>query len=166
MLSRRVGILLLAGLCLAGLASAGETPAPLQPAADLDLAAHRGHVVVLDFWASWCKPCAEALPWLSGLQARYGDAGLETFAVNLDRDEDKARAMLAKLDLAPGVVVLHDPEGKLASAYDLQGMPSTFVYGRDGTLRFSHVGFLPKAAPERAAEITGLLAEEVPVDAH
>jgi thiol-disulfide isomerase/thioredoxin len=164
-----LGLLLVSVLGTGALGAGREVqaapPVDLMPAAEFDLAAYRGEVVVLDFWASWCKPCRKALPWLSGLQARWGEDGLVTVAVNLDRDAEKAREMLARLELDPGVVLLHDPRGELAEAYELQGMPSTFVFGRDGELRSSHLGFRESEAEARAGEIEALLEEEVTTDA-
>ncbi len=113
---------------------------------------------MVDFWASWCKPCGKALPWLSQLAAAHRDDGLVVVAVNLDEDLDSAQTMLAGLSTA--VVVVHDPEGELAGKYDLQGMPSTYVYDRTGKLRFDHVGYVPAESGDREGEIALLLKDK------
>jgi thiol-disulfide isomerase/thioredoxin len=61
-----------------------------------DLAAYRGKVVYLDFWASWCAPCKQSFPWMREMQERYGSQGLEVVAVNLDRDLGGRQGLLAK----------------------------------------------------------------------
>ena len=51
---------------------------------------------MLDFWASWCGPCAESFPWMAEMQEKYGAQGLVVVAVNLDEDQDAAAAFLGK----------------------------------------------------------------------
>jgi cytochrome c biogenesis protein CcmG, thiol:disulfide interchange protein DsbE len=128
---------------------------PVLAAGDLKLADYAGKVVVLDFWASWCKPCKLSMPWLSALQRKYGPKGLQIVAVSVDTDEKAMRTRLAEID--DGIVVVFDPKGDLAGQYRLQGMPTTFLFGRDGKPAGSHLGYLEKDAPEREAEIAKLL---------
>lgn len=144
---------------LAGAAAAADEPAPraVVPAASFDLAAHAGKVVVLDFWASWCKPCRESMPWLSRLQREHGAKGLQVVAVSVDADEADMRSRLGEID--EGIVVVFDPEGVLASQYKLEGMPTTYLVDRAGKLRGSHLGFRAKDAAAREAEIVALLGE-------
>ncbi|MBK8167878.1 MAG: TlpA family protein disulfide reductase [bacterium] len=155
----------LAGLVLllaAASARAGD-PAPaaatraVVPAADFELASYQGRVVVLDFWASWCKPCRQSLPWLSDLQRRHGEKGLQVVAVSVDADEAAMRERLGDID--PGIVVVFDPEGVLAQQYKLEVMPTSFLVDRAGKARGSHRGFMAKEADRREVEIVALLEE-------
>lgn len=147
-------------LLLAAASARGEAaPRAVLAPEDFVVADHAGKVLVVDFWASWCKPCGKSLPWLSQLAAAHAAEGLVVVAVNLDEDLGKAEKQLAALD--PAIVVVHDPEGVLAERYALEGMPSAFVYDRQGKLRATHVGFLPAEAVARAAAILDLLHEEV-----
>ena len=164
---RLVAALLGAALWAAGAACAADAPPPTRPIAspaDFKLSDYQGKVLIVDFWASWCKPCGESLPWLSRLVATHGKEGLAVVAVNVDEDLAKGAKLMKGLD--PAIVVVHDPEGQLATQYELQGMPSAFVYDRTGKLRASHVGFLPAEADAKQQEILQLLAENGADDAH
>jgi thiol-disulfide isomerase/thioredoxin len=116
-----------------------------------------GNVVYVDFWASWCVPCRRSLPWMADLQARYRDRGLQIITINVDRKADTGRAFLEKMGVS--LPVVYDPEGKLAHLYDLQVMPSSFLYGRDGTLHSSHAGFNPEETGALESQIVTLLEE-------
>ena len=152
---KRISLLFLAVsfLCLG--TSTPLTAAEIIPAGDFLLNDYYGKVVVIDFWASWCEPCAKALPWLAEMQQRYGKEGLQVITVNLDqvpKDAEKLASLLPE-----GVVQVSDPKGNLAAEFKLEGLPSTFLLTREGDPAGSHVGFLPKEIPEREAEILEIL---------
>jgi thiol-disulfide isomerase/thioredoxin len=105
----------------------------------LDLREYRGKVVYLDFWASWCRPCRRSFEWMSQMHERYSKDGLVVIAVNVDRERAQAHRFLQKM--RPPFRIVFDPEAVLARAHDLAAMPSSFVYGRDGSLRHAHEGF-------------------------
>ena len=126
-----------ASLVFAG-AFAGA-PALPESIEDIDRESLDGRVVYLDFWASWCKPCRKSFPWMKRMQEKYGERGLVIVAVNVDRDRGEAERFLQ--EYAPNFDVVYDPEGRLAEQSDIEGMPSAFVFGRDGALRREHVGF-------------------------
>lgn len=122
----------------------------------LDLANFRGQVVVVDFWASWCKPCRQSIPWLNGLRARYGSQGLVIVGVNVDAERADADRFLR--DVPIDFNVLYDPQGKLAQQFRVQGMPSTFVYDRDGKLAHTLLGYREARRDEHEAQIQALLS--------
>jgi thiol-disulfide isomerase/thioredoxin len=121
----------------------------------LDLARYRGQVVVVDFWASWCKPCRQSIPWLNGLRERYGSQGLTVIGINVDADHGDAEKFQREVPIA--FDVLYDPQGKLAEQFGVQGMPSTFVFDRDGKLVRTLLGFRPNHSGEHEAAIQDLL---------
>jgi thiol-disulfide isomerase/thioredoxin len=146
---------------------AGETAAvaPAAPvgrvvvaAADFKLTEYAGRVVLLDFWASWCKPCKQSMPWLSMLQRKHAGEGLQIVAVSVDTEE---RAMLARLgEIDPGIVVVFDPQGVLVAQYDPEGMPTSFLIDRTGKVQASHLGFFAAETAAREAEVVALLAAD------
>jgi thiol-disulfide isomerase/thioredoxin len=132
--------------------------APLYAAPALDLTNSRGHVVYLDFWASWCAPCRQSFPWMQTLQSTYETQGLEIIAVNLDRDRIDAEKFLMRFH--PTFDVRFDPQGELPEFYEVHGMPSSVIIDRHGVARFTHVGFRPVDGPVYEAQVRELLAEK------
>jgi thiol-disulfide isomerase/thioredoxin len=124
-------------------ARAGE-PAPafaLTTAAGdtVDLARLRGRVVYVDFWASWCTPCRRSFPWMNDLDARYRDRGLTIVAVNVDKRRDDALRFLR--DVPARFTVVFDPEGRTPAAFDVKGMPSSYLIDREGRVAAVEEGF-------------------------
>ena len=142
-------------------------PAPVASLADLDgkqvdLAALRGKVVVLDFWASWCGPCRRGLPLLQQYADEVkGDARVAVFAVNVweqgaaDGLVEKVRETWSKLKLS--MPVLLDRDGALIGKYGFQGIPATVVIAPDGTLAATHMGFSPELVPQLRADVAKAL---------
>ncbi|ORE89430.1 hypothetical protein ATO7_06105 [Oceanococcus atlanticus] len=106
----------------------------------------RGEVVLLDFWASWCVPCRASMAALLDLKREFAEQPVRIVPISVDADAQDARDFLAKY--GPGLISLHDPDGEVADAYDLLGMPSSFVIGRDGQLLLRHEGY--RAGDEEA----------------
>ena len=125
-----------------------------QPA--LDLSRYRGKVVVVDFWASWCKPCRESIPWLNQMRARHGARGLVVVGVNVDAERADADRFLR--DTPVEFEVIYDPKGMLATEFGLKGMPSTFVYDRSGKLVSTYYGFREKKRAHHEAELESLVS--------
>jgi cytochrome c biogenesis protein CcmG/thiol:disulfide interchange protein DsbE len=152
---RLIMIVLMLGLGSQSIAAVAEAPNVILPAlnGEVNLENLRGKVVYLDFWASWCKPCIKSFPWMHYLKTTYQDQGFEIIAINLDKEKRPAEDFLKLVDV--NFIVAFDPEGKTAEAYQLRGMPSTYMIGRDGRLYVSHIGFREKDKPkmERAVKI-------------
>jgi cytochrome c biogenesis protein CcmG/thiol:disulfide interchange protein DsbE len=130
---------------------AADAPDFSLPATDgtVKLADLKGQVVYLDFWASWCSPCRKSFPWMNEMQRRYRARGLTVVAVNLDKDRALAQQFLAAMH--PMFTIAYDPEGKVASRYDVQAMPSSYLIDRSGRVVSRHLGFREddKAAMEQ-----------------
>lgn len=94
------------------------------------LATYRGKVVVLNFWASWCTPCAAEAPALEKAQARYGPRGVTILGVDWNDTEPDANTFIRRHHLT--YPILRDVGGKLARDYGTNGLPETFVIDRQG----------------------------------
>ena len=150
---RKTGVSRLA-MGLAALLVSVACPAA-DPELPADLARYRGQVVVIDFWASWCKPCRQSIPWLNDLRARYGPQGLVIVGVNVDTSRDDADRF--QRDIPIDFEVRYDPQGELAEHFRLQGMPTTFVFDRDGKLARTLLGYREARRMEHETAILDLL---------
>jgi len=115
----------------------------------------KGKVVYLDFWASWCKPCAKSFPWMHEMKQRYADQGFEILAINLDKERKLADEFLGQMKV--NFMVAFDADGKSAADYKLKGMPSSYLIGRDGNVYASHIGFREKDKLELEQAIKQLI---------
>ena len=130
-------------------------PSLIDGGGEASLKAYAGRVVVLDFWASWCAPCAKTLPRLSQLGA--GRPEVAVLALSIDEDRAKALDMLGRKEAAhPGLTYLHDGKRAVAEAYDLKGMPSLVIIDRKGVLRYRHDGYTEADLKAIAAEIAAV----------
>jgi thiol-disulfide isomerase/thioredoxin len=157
------GILLAAGaVLLPGFAAlAADAPPPcaltLSTGQTTGFDQFRGQVLYVDFWASWCGPCLLSFPFMNDLQHAYAGKGLHVLAINMDEKPADAARFLeqhpASFDVAPG------PNGKCAKDLGVATMPTSFLIGRDGTVRVVHKGFRPGDVDELKAKLDELIAE-------
>jgi len=124
---------------------------------NIKLSELRGRVVLINFWATWCVPCKEELPFFNSLYSKYKRVGLEVLGVNIDKVSSQATGMSETLGLS--FPVLLDPSGKVSGLYRIRSMPTTFVVAKDGTIRHVHWGFGPAEPRRYDEEIRNLLKE-------
>lgn len=156
--------LILLSLFLAPAVFAAGKPEPviapevILPTASGTVSLHdfRGRVVLVDFWASWCIPCRQSFPWMSSMKERYATQGLVILAINLDKKRDAADAFLGEFPVQ--FPVAFDPLGLSAEAFNVEGMPSTFIVSRTGEILDSHIGFEPATAKKVEAQIKEALS--------
>jgi thiol-disulfide isomerase/thioredoxin len=117
-----------------------------------------GGVTLVDFWASWCAPCKASFPAMAKLQSEFGGRGFAIAAVSVDEKPAAASAFVKKM--APPFATLHDREQRLVSQVGVPTMPTSYLVGRDGRVRFIHVGFHDDTDKLLRREIESLLAEK------
>lgn len=98
----------------------------------------RGKVVLLDFWATWCRPCQITTPMLARLSARYRDRGLTVVGVNVDENGPEAVPFFSRR-FGINYPVLYD-DGQVSSRYGIRGLPTLVLIDRQGWIRYRHTG--------------------------
>ena len=162
-LARRSALLaLLAAAAAGGTACDARPPAPTFEYTLLDgerghTAAHRGKVLLVNFWATSCATCVNEMPAIVAMHRKYRERGLETLAVAMRHDAPAAVADFAERRGLPfGVVIDHT--GAIAEVFrDLQATPTTYLIDRNGALAKRYVGRPDFPALHRLVE--RLLAE-------
>lgn len=123
----------------------------------LDIEAYRGRVVYLDFWASWCGPCLQSMPFMDDMQKRLGNRGLSVLALNLDDDVNDAKTFL---DQHPNTLqIARTEDGSCPEHYEIQAMPSSFLIDRKGIIRHIEFGFKKGGSAELLKRVESVLAE-------
>ena len=128
---------------------------------EVKLADFRGKVVLLSFWATWCKPCLAEMPEMKGLHGKYKARGFTVLGVN----EDEAD----KLDAVKKVVsgkkvtypILLDPEHSVQSAYGVEGLPCLILVDHHGMIKSSKTGYKKGGLALLETEIQTALAGRV-----
>ena len=116
------------------------------------LADLRGRPVIVNFWASWCVPCAEEFPLLRDAAERHADDGLVVVGIVYRDRSEAAREFMAQNGATWAAAM--DPDGSVAEAYAVVGPPETFFIGRDGTVVARQLGqFSAASLDEKVAAI-------------
>jgi len=125
----------------------------------LDLNSYKGKVLYLDFWASWCPPCAKSFPFLNELQQQYAQQGLQVIGINLDEEPEDAEKFLMQF---PATFTLaSDLTKQCAEELGVAAMPSSYLIDRKGIIRHIHLGFRAGETEALRKLVKQLLAEPV-----
>jgi len=119
------------------------------------LKAHRGRVVLVNLWASWCAPCITEMPALERLHQKLGPEGLVVLGVSADEDEKAIRDVMRRLTLT--FPILRDPEGRMANAYRATGYPETYLIDKQGVLRATFIGPVEWDSPPVLGRVRAML---------
>lgn len=99
-----------------------------------------GELLLLDFWASWCGPCKDSLPFYEQLQKRYATQGLQVLALSVDEDSKDATAFIVKNNFS--LTFLWDQNKLLAKSLDLKAIPTALILDKTGKILYQERGFL------------------------
>ncbi|MEM6296689.1 MAG: TlpA disulfide reductase family protein [Myxococcota bacterium] len=121
------------------------------------LADYRGKVVLLNVWASWCKPCRQELPELRTLHHAYGD-DFVVLGVSVDKPAALRTVQGLMREFEIDYPVLFDADGVSVGIFNITGYPTSFVLGRDGAVRWRRNGIIMPHDSAADAEIKAALA--------
>jgi thiol-disulfide isomerase/thioredoxin len=122
----------------------------------------KGHVVVLDFWASWCGPCMQSLPQVDAVVTEFAEKGVKLVAVNMQEDRAAITSALERLKIKP--VVALDIDGAAAGHYQVTAIPHTVVIDADGKIARLFIGSSPESAAQLRAALEDLVARSATTD--
>jgi cytochrome c biogenesis protein CcmG/thiol:disulfide interchange protein DsbE len=113
----------------------------------VSLSDYRGHVVLVNVWATWCPPCVDEMPSMEKLYRGLKGENFEILAVSIDALGKKAVApFMKKYNLS--FPALMDPDGTIKTLYQTTGVPESFIVNQDGILIEKIIGPRDWAAPE------------------
>jgi peroxiredoxin len=98
----------------------------------------KGKVVVVRFWADWCKSCAEEMPLIEKVYNKYKDQGLVILAVNIGQERDAVAKFVNRIKITYPVLI--DPGTVVTKRYGVTGLPITFISDRNGIIRQKILG--------------------------
>ncbi len=97
-----------------------------------------GKIIYLDIWASWCGTCVKSLAWMQSLQEKFGKDTFQVIAVNVDEVRSDAERILKEANAS--LLVALDPDGATPAALNVEGVPTSYLIGRDGRVISVHQG--------------------------
>ena len=116
-----------------------------------------GKVLYVDFWASWCGPCEQSMPFLDQINTELKAKNFEVIAINLDETKEDAEQFLKNHKV--NFTVAMNPDNQCPNSYGVLAMPSSYLIDKQGKIRFIQLGFRTEEKAELRAKIEKLLAE-------
>lgn len=122
--------------------------APTLAGDSLSLDKQRGNVVLLNVWATWCKPCRKELPELQALHTQYHARGLRVVGVSVDEGGSDAAVRDFAGEFGITYTILRDPGERVFTAFSIVGLPASFLIDREGRLAWKKLGPFTANDPE------------------
>jgi cytochrome c biogenesis protein CcmG/thiol:disulfide interchange protein DsbE len=115
------------------------------------LSDYRGKVVLLDFWATWCEPCAMEIPWFIDMQHKRKNQGFEALGVSMDDEGwDAVKPFVARMGVNYRVLLGDDQTAQMYGGVD--ALPTTFLIDREGRIAAVHLGLADRKDIEDGVE--------------
>jgi len=170
-----VGLGCLAGFAAGSAALAQGDPAPPLPAGSrapaftsttlsghkITLSSLKGHVVLVDFWATWCGPSQMAMPTLESLYKKFSPGGFRVVGMSVDdaNSVGDIRPLIKQLGITYTITTTPDANLIPNTDYKVNGIPSQFLIDKKGIVRWSQSGYSEDEGTELAALIKKLQRE-------
>lgn len=120
----------------------------------VSLQSMRGKVVLLDFWATWCKPCVKSMPELDAIYRDYQRLGLMVVGISVDQGKDREKKVKKFLDKKPvGYPIVVDGDSNASwEAFDVAALPTLYLIDRDGRILDRWTGIVDMTAVRTAVD--------------
>lgn len=125
---------------------------------DVQLSQFRGKVVLIDFWAVFCKPCVIALPKIQEIHEKYNDEELVVLMINVSEDKNKIQKFIEENGYT-FQVLLDSGNMNVQKNYGVIGIPHTYIIDKQGKVAYSRIGYGPGSEKLLISEIDKLLKE-------
>lgn len=114
-------------------------------------------LTVIDFWATWCKPCISSIPKIENLYDLYKDKGVQFMGINIDspRNISKVKPFVNAIGIS--YPVLYDSNQELMTEYNVFSIPTLLIANSQGEIIYTHEGFNPGDEKELAKKLDELL---------
>lgn len=111
--------------------------------------------IIIDFWADYCKPCKDAMPYLDALAQKYDSLTVVVVSIDAPKSLAKAKAFIKSKNYK--VIDLYDSEKTFAKKVNVSNPPFTLILDAEGNIVYSHVGFTPGMEVEYEHHVRSLL---------
>ena len=118
---------------------------------------YRGNIVLVNFWATWCPPCAVEIPHLVELYNKYKEKRFVILGLSLDTDPQKIKPFVKKKEMEYPVLL---EARKLIKTYAIKGIPTAYLIDKDGSIVNKFVGYTPGAEKDIEKLILKLIEKE------
>lgn len=122
---------------------------------DITLSKLKGHVILIDFWATWCPPCRKSIPVFIDLYNKYHEKGFTVLGISR---EDKSVLEKFRDEIGIPYPLLIDNNG-ISKKYQVQAIPTIMIFDKNGKVRKTQVGFAPELEAGFDLLIDSLLSE-------
>jgi len=119
--------------------------------------------IIIDFWASWCKPCMKELPELSSLQTKY-DTLITIVCISADRPRSVARAKGIVKSKQFSFITLFDQNREVQKLFNITSIPRTFIVNKNGEIVYEHTGYRRGDEKHLEEELLKILSVNTGID--
>lgn len=116
-------------------------------------------LTIIDFWATWCKPCVNSIPELNAIHNDYQSRGVNTIGINIDSPRNRSKVAPFSRSLNITYPILLDTEGEVFKDFNLVSVPTLLILGKDSEVLHVHQGFKPGDEKEIRNHLDELLEE-------
>jgi len=117
-------------------------------------------LTLVDFWATWCKPCIQAIPKLNKIYNEYRDKGVEIVGINADSPRNSAKVKPFAKTYKISYPILRDPNNEITTEFNVTAFPTLYIIDSKNEIVYTHIGFRPGDEKLIIAEIDKLLGNE------